>query len=358
MADISEYANAIKPLDEAAMEEASRKQCSLTKPPGSLGVLEDLSVKLAGIYRTAKPNIGRKIIFTMAGDHGVTEEGVSAYPSEVTAQMVLNFAAGGAAINVLAACADAEVRVVDMGVSSRAEWPDCVYARKVAQGTRNMCLGPAMTTDEAMLALCTGAELVCEAVDEGASAIAVGDMGIGNTTAASAITAAVTGRTIAEVTGRGTGVTDRSLAVKIAAIEKALTVNEPRSDDGLDILQKVGGLEIGGMAGAIIGASSRSVPVFLDGFVSSSAGLLAAAIAPGSVDYMVSSHLSVETGHRYSLEHLGLSPILNLNMRLGEGTGAAIAFFVAGSACRVLNEMATFDGAGVSGRNPNDEHEK
>ncbi len=358
MVSISQYAKAVKPLDELTMEKAALKQSSLTKPPGSLGVLETLSVKLAGIYRTPSPSIRRKLIFTIAGDHGVTEEGVSAYPSEVTAQMVLNFARGGAAINVLADCADAEVRIVDMGVSSRVDWPDCVHRRKVADGTRNMCVGPAMSSEEAMRSLLIGAELVCEAVDEGAAAIAVGDMGIGNTTSASAITAAVTGRSVSEVTGRGTGVDDESLALKVTAIEKALSLNMPNGEDGLDLLQKVGGFEIGGMAGVIVGASSRSVPVFLDGFVSSSAALVAAAIAPGSVEYMIPSHLSVEPGHRYSLQHLGLSPILDLGMRLGEGTGAALAFFIAESACRILNEMATFEGAGVSGRKADDDDDE
>ncbi len=348
MEGLSSFTEAIGPLDRDLMAKASLKQDSLTKPRGSLGKLEDLSIKLAGIYGTLSPSISRKVVFTMAADHGVTEEGVSAYPSEVTMQMVLNFARGGAAINVLARCVGAEVRVVDMGVGAEVTWPDCILSRKVAMGTRNMCKGPAMSSEEASQSVLTGAELAARAVGEGANAIAVGDMGIGNTTAASAITAVVTGRSVPSVTGRGTGVDDATLSMKVRAIERAIEVNVPDPANGLDVLSKIGGFEIGGIAGVILGAASRGVPVFIDGFVSSSAALVADAIAPACRDYVIASHLSVEPGHSIVLEHMELEPLLDLRMRLGEGTGAALAFSVADAACRIMSDMATFEGAGVS----------
>jgi nicotinate-nucleotide--dimethylbenzimidazole phosphoribosyltransferase len=348
MRDIESYAAAVKPLDGDAMAKASARQDTLTKPRGSLGKLETLSIQLAGIYRTPSPSIGKKVVFTMAADHGVTEEGVSAYPSEVTKQMVLNFVAGGAAINVLARCAEAEVRVVDMGVAADVVWPDCVLDRKIARGTRNMCKGPAMSLDEARRSVLVGAELAAQTVSDGANAIAVGDMGIGNTTASSAITSAITREKPSTVTGRGTGVNDASLSLKVKAVERALDVNTPDPSDGLDVLSKVGGFEIGGIAGAILGAASQGAPIFVDGFVTGSAALVAVAIEPRCRDYIIASHLSVEPGHSVALRHMGLTPLLDLGMRLGEGTGAAMAFVLAESACRVLNEMATFDGAGIS----------
>jgi nicotinate-nucleotide--dimethylbenzimidazole phosphoribosyltransferase len=348
MSSIHERAARVRKVDEESMALARKLQDSLTKPRGSLGKLETLSIRLAGIYRTPHPCLKRKVVFTMAADHGVTEEGVSAYPSDVTAQMVLNFARGGAAINVLARHAGAEVRVVDMGVRSDIQWPDPVLSRKVMRGSRNMAQGPAMTKEQALEALDTGAQLASEAAESGANAVAIGDMGIGNTTAASAITAVVTGRKVEEVTGRGTGIDDRSLSLKIRAIEKAIKVNSPDPNNGVDLVSKVGGLEIAGLAGVAIGAASSGVPVFLDGFVSSSAALVAAAICPEARDYMIASHLSVEPGHRFALEHLGLDPLLDLGMRLGEGTGAALAFMIAEASCKILNEMATFENAGVS----------
>lgn len=351
MTELREYTSKVRKLDEEAMAQARRIQDSLTKPRGSLGRLESLSVQLAGILRTPSPDIRRKVVFTMAADHGVTAEGVSAYPASVTAQMVLNFARGGAAINVLAQKAGADVRVVDMGVASDAAWPEGVLSRKVAKGTANMAKGPAMTRGQAMEALLAGAALASEAVESGADAVAIGDMGIGNTTAASAITSIMTSSPVREVTGRGTGVDDASLSLKVKVIEQALRVNRPDASDGMDVLSKVGGLEIAGMAGVAIGAASRSVPVFLDGFVSGSAALIASSLCPGCREYMIASHLSVEPGHKHALEHLGLVPVLDLGMRLGEGTGAALAFFVAEAACKVLNEMATFDSAGVSRSN-------
>ena len=338
----------IKPLDSGAMNEARRIQESLTKPRGSLGKLEDLSIRLAGIYRTPSPVMGKKMVFTIAGDHGVTAEGVSAYPSEVTAQMVLNFARGGAAINVLARHADALVSVVDMGVASDQKWPDCVVDRKVAKGTKNMAKEPAMTAWQLYKAIETGAKLAMGSIESGITAVAVGDMGIGNTTAASAITAVITNKPVREVTGRGTGIDDKVFQAKVRVIERAINVNSPNPYDGFDILMKVGGLEIAGMTGVVLGAASKGVPVFIDGFVSCSAALAASIIAPSCKDYLIASHVSVEPGHKHALERLGLVPLLDLGMRLGEGTGAVLAFMIADASCKILNEMATFDGACVS----------
>jgi len=348
MRRIEECVARIQDADARAMEDARGLQDTLTKPVGSLGKLESLSIRLAGIYRTSAPLIGRRVVFTMAADHGVTQEGVSAYPSEVTRQMVLNFARGGAAINVLARYAGADVRVVDMGVAGDEEWPQCIINRKVAKGTRSMCRGPAMTAEEARTCIETGIALAEDAVRDGYEALAIGDMGIGNTTAASAVTSVMTGRPVREVTGRGTGIDDARLNAKVAVIEKALSVNSPDGKNGLDVLSKVGGYEIGGMAGIVLGGASQRVPVFIDGFVSCSAALIAGAVSQKSVDYMVASHLSVEPGHSIALAHLGLVPILDLGMRLGEGTGAVLAFGVAEASCRILSEMATFETAGVS----------
>jgi len=348
---VTDCVRSIKPLDAAAMGKATRIQDSLTKPKGSLGKLEDLSIKLAGIYRTASPSIKKKMVFTLAADHGVTEEGVSAYPPEVTAQMILNFARSGAAINVLARHADALVTVVDIGVASDQKWPACVIDRKVRKGTRNMAKEPALTLAEVRKAVEIGLDLATESVSSGVNAVAIGDMGIGNTTAASAITAVVTGKPVGEVTGRGTGVDDRALQAKVRVIERAISVNRPDPGDGFDVLRKVGGLEIAGLTGIVLGSASRGVPVFVDGFVSCSAALAASVIAPDCKEYLIASHLSVEPGHRHALEYLGLVPILDLGMRLGEGTGAVLAFLIAEASCNILNEMATFEGAGVSRSN-------
>lgn len=352
---LEDYLDAIFEPDEKAMHAARELQDSLTKPRGSLGKLELLSVRLAGIRRTPRPDIGKKVVFTMAGDHGVTVEGVSAYPSEVTKQMVLNFASGGAAINVLARHAGADVIVVDMGVAGEPDWPGTVLARKIGNGTQNMAKGPAMTPTEARVAVEVGADLAVSAVSDGATAIGVGDMGIGNTTAASAMTSVITGRAVAEVTGRGTGIDDGGLDLKVKTIERAISLNKPDPDDGLDVLAKIGGFEIAGLAGVVLGASSKGVPVFLDGFVSTSAALAAYVICPRTRDYMIASHLSVEPGHRFALEHMGLTPLLDLGMRLGEGTGAVLAFSIAEASCKILSEMATFDSAGVSKPSQNDE---
>jgi len=346
--DITILIRSIKPLDAKSQKQARIKQDNLTKPKGSLGRLEDLSIQLAGIYRTAAPKITKKAIFTIAADHGVCAEGVSAYPPEVTAQMVLNFASGGAAINVLGRHVGADVITVDMGVASDMSWPSSIVSRKVRKGTRNMMREPAMTSSEASDAIMHGVELGINAVENGYDLIGIGDMGIGNTTAASALTAVFTGRPVAEVTGRGTGLDEDGLQKKIKVIEEVINLRRPDPSKPLDVLQRVGGLEIAGMAGVIIGAASRDVPIVLDGFISSSSALIAAGLAPESKSYMIASHRSVEKGHRAILDYLGLEPILDLRMRLGEGTGAALAMNIIEASCKILNEMATFESAGVS----------
>ena len=338
----------IKPLDRDAMRQAQARQDTLTKPQGSLGRLEELSIQVAGITGQARPRTGDKVIVTMAGDHGVVAEGVSAYPSEVTAQMVYNFLRGGAGINVLACHVGARVVIVDMGVAGELKpHPDLVN-RKVAFGTRNMAQGPAMSRAQAIQAIEGGIEVVEQELAKGMDIVGIGDMGIGNTTSASAITAAITGAPVAEVTGRGTGIDDERLQHKIEVIEQALALNQPDPDDPLDVLAKVGGFEIGGIAGVAIGAAAHRIPVVLDGFISGAGALIAAELAPQVKDYMIAAHCSVEIGHRWILDRLGLTPLFDLGLRLGEGTGAALGISIVEAAVKILNEMATFGQAGVS----------
>jgi nicotinate-nucleotide--dimethylbenzimidazole phosphoribosyltransferase len=338
----------IPPLDSAAAAAARARQDSLTKPLGSLGRLETLAVQLAAITGQARPSVARKAVIIMAGDHGVTQAGVSAYPADVTPQMVLNFLHGGAAINVLARHAGARVVVVDVGVA--ADLPDLpgLLCRKVARGTQNMTLGPALTRAEAEAALQVGLDTVSAEIDAGLDLLGTGDMGIGNTTPSAAIVAAITGAPVAHVTGRGTGVDEAGLRRKVAAIETALRVNQPDRADALDVLAKVGGLEIAGLAGVMLGAAARRVPVVIDGFISGAAALIAAGLVPSVTGYMIAAHRSVEIGHRVLLDHLGLVPLFDLDLRLGEGTGAALAFHLVEAAARLHSEMATFAEAGVS----------
>jgi nicotinate-nucleotide--dimethylbenzimidazole phosphoribosyltransferase len=338
----------IKPLDEAAMRSARARQDRLTKPPGSLGRLEELSIQLAGIKADPFPSVKRKAIIVMAADHGVTLEGVSAYPSDVTAQMVLNFLRGGAAINVLARQAQARVTVVDIGVAADFESMPGLIRRKIMRGTRNLAQGPAMTHEEAEQALQVGVDVFEDEMARGLDMVATGDMGIGNTTPSSAIVAALTGYSAAQVVGRGTGIDDQGLERKIRVIEQALAVNQPDANDAMDVLHKVGGLEIAGLAGVMIAAASRRIPVVVDGFISTAAAMIAVALAPRLRDYLISAHQSVEIGHQAMLKHLNLNPLLDLNLRLGEGTGAVLAFHLMEASARILCEMATFDEAGVS----------
>ncbi len=341
----------IGPLDRDAMEEAARRQNDLTKPASSLGRLEELAIQLAGITGSAVPPVPeRKAVIVMAADHGVAEEGVSAYPRTVTAQMVLNFLAGGAAINVLAGAAGARVVVVDMGIASELPPHPELRVRRLGPGTRNFAREPAMTREQAEAAIAAGAAVLEGEVDRGLDLVATGDMGIGNTTAASALVAALTGRAPAEVVGRGTGIDDLTYARKLRVVEAALALHRPDGSDALDVLAKVGGFEIGGLAGVIVGAAAYRIPVVLDGFISGAAALVAVSLAPACSPYLIAGHRSVEIGHRVVLDRLGLRPLLELDLRLGEGTGAALGMPIIDAALRAHREMATFAEAQVSNR--------
>lgn len=338
----------IAPLDDAAMTAARARQDMLTKPQGSLGRLEALSIQIAGISGQPRPRLAQPAVVVMAGDHGVAIKGVSAFPSEVTPQMVMNFLHGGAGINVLARHIGARVVVVDLGVAAElAVHPDLV-ARKVAWGTRDFSVEPAMSREQAIQAVEAGIAVANDVIDQGADILATGDMGIGNTTASSAIVAAISGQPVAEITGRGTGLDNSGLARKIAVIEQSLALHRPDPSDGLDVLAKVGGFEIGGLAGVIIGAAARRVPVVVDGFISGAAALIAHTLVPALQPYLIAGHRSVERGHRAIFSRLDLEPILDLNLRLGEGTGAALAISICQAACKILDEMATFGEAGVA----------
>ena len=341
--------DAIQPLDAAAMRAAEERQLQLTKPPRALGRLETLSIQLAGIQGRPDPAISDKVVAVMAADHGVTAEGVSAFPAEVTPAMVMNFAAGGAAINVLARHVGARVTVTDVGVNADLGGAPGIRHKKIRMGTANMARGAAMTREQAIAAIELGIALVEEELERGLDLIATGDMGIGNTTASSAVIAALTGKSAAVVTGRGTGITKEALPAKIAVIEKALAVNEPDAADPVDVLAKVGGLEIAALTGVFLGGAAHRVPVVMDGFISAAAALAAARLCHECVDYILPSHVSIEIGHQVVLDELGLVPLFDLEMRLGEGTGAALAMGIIEASARILAEMATFESAGVAG---------
>jgi len=350
--NLNEFLKNIRPLDKKAMQAARDRQDQLTKPPGSLGRLEELSVQIAGIRGEVLPSMKNKAVITMAGDHGVVASGVSAYPQEVTPQMVYNFLRGGAGINVLARQTGARVVVVDMGVAAPLESHPQLISRKVAPGTNNLATGPAMTREQAIQAIQTGIEIVEAELAKGLDIVGTGDMGIGNTTPSSAICSAITGQSVAKITGRGTGINDQQHAHKIKVIEQGLAVNQPDPKDALDVLAKVGGFEIGGLAGVILAAAHHRIPVVIDGFISGAAALIACGLAPRARDYIIASHMSVEPGHKAMLKHLRLKPLLDLNLRLGEGTGATLGIFLSECAVRVLAEMATFAEAGVSEASP------
>jgi nicotinate-nucleotide--dimethylbenzimidazole phosphoribosyltransferase len=346
---LDETIASIRKPDVAAAASARARQDSLTKPMGSLGLLEELSVRIAGMTGSARPALAPGAVFVMAGDHGVCAEGVSAFPQEVTPQMVLNFVHGGAGINVLARAAGARVVVTDVGVAADIAAAEGLYLRKVGRGTRNMAKGPAMTRDEARACVEVGIEVFeAEYAKAPFGIAATGDMGIGNTTPSAAIVAVVTGTAVRSVVGRGTGIDDSGLERKISVIEKAIALNAPDPRDALGILAAVGGFEIGAIAGTILAAAARRVPVLIDGFISGAGALIAKGLCPTSAEYMIAAHNSVEPGHGAMLASLGLRPILDLGLRLGEGTGAALAMPICASACKVLDEMATFEEAGVS----------
>ena len=347
--------DSIKPVYQDAVNQANEHLNQLTKPQGSLGKLEDIARQVAGITGEVMPIFDKKAVIVMAGDHGVCEEGISAYPAEVTPQMVLNFLYGGAAVNVLARHAGAEVVCVDMGVNADLEHPNLV-SRKVRKGTRNMAHEAALTLDETMQAIQAGVEVVDELVEKGYRLFAMGEMGIGNTTASAAILCALTGLDASMAVGRGTGIDDDKWLHKVSVVNKALDVNGLRAGDvnrsgaeyALDVLMKVGGLEIAGLVGVILGAAKNRCPVVVDGFISSAAALVASRLAPLSASYMLASHLSQEQGHAKLLEAVGLAAMLQMDMRLGEGTGAVLAFNLIDAAGKIMKEMATFESAGVS----------
>jgi nicotinate-nucleotide--dimethylbenzimidazole phosphoribosyltransferase len=348
MDKLNEIIGRIPDLSNEAMDRARARQDRLTKPKGSLGVLEDLSILIAGITGCERPKIKNKVVFVFAGDHGVTDEGVSAYPREVTAQMVYNFLRGGAAINVLARHAGARVVVVDAGVAEDLEKSAGLVSKKVGHGTKNMAIEPAMTENQAMESLLAGISSVEDELQKGMDMIAVGEMGIGNTTSSAAIASAVTGLPPESLTGKGTGIDDLGQKHKTNVIKKALALHRPDKTSGIDILRKVGGFEIGAIAGAILAASSHRIPVVIDGFISTAGALIANLLCPKSARFMVASHLSSEIGHRAMLAHLGVSPLFDFGLRLGEGSGAALAIGIVEAACKLLDEMATFGEAGVS----------
>ncbi len=333
-------------------EHAQQRLDSLTKPQGSLGRLEEFAKQLVAITENPMPELDRKAIFTFAGDHGVVEEGVSAFPKAVTGQMVFNFLNGGAGINVLSRHAGAEIVVVDIGVdydfgdSNNSQF----VKKKVIKGTKNITKGPAMTRDEALQCIDVGIALAEEYSKKGYRMFGTGDMGIANTTPSSAIAAVFTGNPVEEVTGRGTGINDDVWKNKVSVINNAILVNKPDSSDPVGVLSKIGGTEIGGIAGLVIGAAANKIPVVVDGFISTAGALIAYAIEPRTKDYMFSAHNSQEKGHRAMLNHIGLRPILDLDLRLGEGTGAALAMLIIEAGLKIYKEMATFEEAAISER--------
>ncbi len=352
--NIEDTAKGIVGLDGDSMSKAQIRLDSLTKPQGSLGRLEELAKQISGITGSLNPDMSQKLIIVMAADHGVIDEGVSAYPKEVTPQMVYNFLNGGAGINVLSKHVGADVVVIDAGVaadftalSSNPNFID----KKIAFGTANMAKGPAMSMEQARQSLENGIVVAHQMIEKGYGIIGTGDMGIGNTTASSAITSCICGIDAKLVTGYGTGIDQEGFNRKVDVIRKVIELNRPDRGNGLDVLAKIGGFEIGGIAGIILGCALRRVPVVIDGFISGAGALIAESIAPKCRDYMIASHCSVEKGHKIMLEKLNLKPLFNFDMRLGEGTGAVLGISIAEASMKILNEMATFGEAGVSKKN-------
>ncbi len=349
MRKIKQTIKKIQPINNEILIKAQEKLNNLTKPKGSLGKLEELARKVAGITGTLEPSLKKKVIFVFAGDHGVAKEGVSAYPQEVTYQMVYNFLKGGAGINVLAKHIGAKVIVVDVGVAKDINPHPDLRIKKVGYGTANMARGPAMSKEEAIQSIKTGIEVFEDEFNQnGVDIVGLGDMGIANTTSSSAILAAFSKEKIENITGRGTGLNNRGWESKVKVIKEALQVNLPHPEDPLDVLAKVGGYEISAIAGCLLSAVSFKVPVVIDGFISTIGALIALKLAPISKDYVFASHLSKENGHRVALDYLKLAPLLDLNLRLGEGTGAALAINIIEAGVKILTQMATFEEVGVS----------
>jgi len=335
--------------DEKTYEAAMDRLRNQARPAGSLGILEEVAARLASIFGTLDVHLDNRAVVTCAGDHGICAEGVSLFPPEVTAQMVHNFVRGGASINVLARHAGARVMAADLGVDAAFDPELPIFHKKVRRGTRNFAQGPALTRDEAVRSIEAGIEIVGELVsDRPLHLLGTGDMGIGNTTPSTAIIAVFSGLPAAELTGRGTGLADDALAHKIAVIERALALNRPDPADPIDVLAKVGGLEIGGIAGLVIGAAGRGIPVICDGLISTAGALIACELAPAARAYLFAGHHSVEIGHRFMLQRLALTPLLDLQFRLGEGTGAALAMELMDAATRILPEIKTFEEVAIA----------
>ncbi len=346
---LAETLAAIEPPSAQSRSEADQRQRQLTKPPGALGALEELGTRLAGIYGSCPPPLAEPVaVAVFAADHGVHDQGVSPWPQEVTAQMVVNFLSGGAAINALARQCGAQVTVVDVGVASQVPPAQGLLSRKVRAGTADMTQGPAMSDEEAQAALVTGIEVSRDLVEQGHRLLVAGDMGIANTTASAALVSVFTGRDVASVTGRGAGIDDAMLRHKIAVVGRALEMHRPSREEPLRALAAVGGLEHAAITGFLLGAAALRIPVVLDGVIACSAALVAQALAPVAVEYWIAGHRSSEPGASAALQHLGLEPLVDLGLRLGEGSGATLAVPLVQAAARVLAEMATFDQAGVS----------
>lgn len=340
----------ILPVDQEARQKARARLDQLTMPHWALGRLMDLAQDLAGMTRSLNPPVDRRVVVVMAGDHGVVAEGVSKYPQEVTVQMISNFLRGGAGINAISRVSNARVIVVDMGVAGElADLPGgaTFISKRMRSGTDNIAVGPAMTREEAVKSVEAGIEVALE-LGPSLDLLGTGDMGIGNTTPSSAIIAAITGASPESVTGRGTGIEDAQFKHKVSVVERILELNKPDPVDTLDVLGKVGGFEIGGIAGLIIGAASMQKPVLIDGLISTAGALIAYGLCPRAGEYMIASHRSVERGHSVALDHMRKRPLLDLDMRLGEGTGAALAMPLVEAAVRILTNMATFEEAAVS----------
>jgi nicotinate-nucleotide--dimethylbenzimidazole phosphoribosyltransferase len=345
---VEEYLDRIAPADPEAMRAASERQAILTKPAGSLGILEDLSVQVAGMTGTCPPAIPAPAVVTVfAADNGVHAQKVSPWPQEVTAAMLANFATGGAAVNAFAANNRVDVRVVDVGVATPVDELDIVHA-KIRAGTRDLSQTPALTEDEARAAIAVGFDLADALVNDGYRCLLTGDMGIANTTASAALIATFTGSTADVVTGRGTGIDDATLAHKTAIVQAALTLHDVPASEPLKALQAYGGLEHAALAGYILGAAANRVPVILDGVIAGAAALVAQAFHPNAIDYCIAGHRSAEPGHAVALKKLGLQPLVDLDLRLGEGTGAVLAYPILTCAVRALSEMATFESAGIT----------
>jgi nicotinate-nucleotide--dimethylbenzimidazole phosphoribosyltransferase len=349
---IKQIVEKIKNPSIASEQTALKRQNQLTKPKGSLGRLEEISIKMAGILGTDKPVVKHKAIMIFTADHGIAAQGVSAYPQEVTEQMVYNFLAGGAAINALAGHIGARILIIDMGVAAdlNIQPGEAIRIHKIGYGTANMATGPAMTYNQAIRAVETGITVFEEECKKGLSLLIPGEMGIGNTTAATAIASVIINEPVEVLTGTGTGIDHKKLKYKISLIKQAIEINKIKKYDPLDILAKVGGFEIGAIAGAALAAASHGIPIVMDGMISTTGVLLADKLCPKVRKYCFASHNSCEKGHRYILRYLGLKPLLDLNLRLGEGSGAALAATIIEAACKVLTEMATFYQAGVSNK--------